>query len=436
MAQRQIQKQQEEQRIQRVRDEARKKEEMLRAANAKLQKELTAAKNGAKQLDDDEGMDDDEETEESRLERIEATQKALPYLTLQFGEDSPQVEKARGDIEDLLRANRESKPYKTHRGQLERKLDRWRRQQDRAKEEEEEMLRDIEVAQTRLNKLRATMDEREKNIAAADEELRDLLRKAIAENDTADPPPEADPSAAWATVNRTLSEMAAQPGVPPSWAAQLGGLLEQLRVAAVAIQQQAAAVPHVASSPPSSPPSSTSPPRSSSALASTPTSVTTTTATARGNCDAARTPATTAWEARALELAFAEGGSSSSSGQINVPEAGRAAAGDEQAAKPSDSAAPPPAAASPAAAAVPPLGEGGEPGSDVDDSEDEMASVMGADDLNKREGESAAQHKLRLARHLRERAARRKEERQRDGKGGRKSSDSKGKPTKPQQKSK
>ncbi len=294
------------------------------------------------------------------------------------------------------------------------------------------MLRDIESAQARLNKLRAAIDEREKSITAADDELRDLLRRAIAESDSADPPPTADPSAAWATVNQTLAAMAAQPGVPPAWAAQLGGLLEQLRVAAVAIQQQAAAVPQVASLPPSSTPA----PKSSSAPAPPPAATPTTTTAAGIISDSGRTSGTSAWEARALELAFAEGGSSGSGGQANGQGAGQAAAGIEQVAKTSDSAATPPAAAAPAAAAVSHLGDGGEPASEADDSEDEMASIVGADDLNKREGESAAQHKMRLARHLKERAARRKEEKQREGRSGKKKGDSKDKPTKPHQKTK
>ncbi len=419
LAARQLQRQQEDHKFQKLREESKKKEDALRAANAKLQRELAATKAGGKHLDEDEDIDVDDETNESRQEKIEATQKALPYLTLRFGENSPEVEKARCDIEELLRANRESKPYKTHRGQLERKLDRMRRQQERAKEEEDEVLREIETMQSRLNKLRATIEEREKSIGAADEELKDLLRRAIAEGEPAEQPPTADPSAAWETVNQTLADMASQPGVPPAWAAQLGGLLEQVRAAAVAIQLQAASIPQTAPPPPptlstsasSASPSATSPPSA--------TSSSTTSKQAGASAISAKVDGSSSWENRAWELAFAEGGTSSGGGgnadAQRVEQA--AAAGDGQGTKAGDGTATSPVSA--AAAAVPGHpGGGGEPATDADESDDEMASIMGAEELDKRESESAAQHKLRLARHLKERAARKKEEKSREGKCG------------------
>ncbi len=446
-AQRQLQRQQEDQRVQRVREEARKKEEALRAANIKLQKELTAATKGSqKHVDEDEGMEDDEESEESRQERIDATQKALPYLILQFGEGSQPVERARGEIEDLLRAAREAKPYKTHRGQLERRLDRLRKQQERAKEEEDEMLQEIETAQAKLNKLRAAMEERERNIVAADEELKDLLRKAIADEPT-EPPSVVDPTAAWHTINRTLADMAAQPGVPPAWAAQLGGLLEQVRLAAVAIQQQAGTAPQTTMQPSSqlSPSTSSSkPPSQSSSPQSPPSPPAAAKPTEASTSRPAGTAASTStgtWEARALELAFAEGSSSGSNngggkggGGPSREEAGQdghqtstAQTGNEQSATHGNSATTPQAAATTMAAASTTTlpGDGFETGTDAEESDDEMASVAGADDLDKREGESAAQHRLRLARHLKERAARKKEERQREGESGKKKGDAK-----------
>ncbi len=432
LAQRQIQRQQEDQRLQRIKDEARRKEEALRAANTKLQKELAAAKGGQKIADDDEAMDEDEDTEESRQEKIEATQRAIPYLVLRFGEGSEQVEKARGEVEELLRAVREAKPYKTHRGQLERRLERLRRQQERAREEEDEMLREIEVAQTKLNKLRLAIDEREKGIAAADEELKDLLRKAIAENEPTEQQPATtiDPSTAWTTINDTLANMAAQPGVPPAWAAQLGGLLEQVRVAAIAIQQQASTISSSTSSP-SPPPSSKSPPsKSASAQSPTPPSAASTEATPTRPAVAAASASSSSWESRALELAFAEGSSGGGGGKgggapsderqetpttTGSGQAQGTAAGNTSTAQ--HTATPTLMATAPTAM---PQGDGFETGTDAEESDDEMASVLGAEDLDKREGESAGQHRLRLARHLKERAARKREERQREGKSGRK----------------
>ncbi len=96
----------------------------------------------------------------------------------------------------------------------------------------------------------------------------------------------------------------------------------------------------------------------------------------------------------------------------------------EQAAVPTERTTGPQAAA--AATPVPPYnGEGNDSGPEQDDSEDEMASIVGADDLDRREGESAPQHRLRLAKHLKERAARKKEERIREGKNGKNKGDGK-----------
>ncbi len=437
LAARQLQRQQEDQKFQKLRDESKRKEDALRAANAKLQRELAATKAGGKHLDEDDDIDVDDETEESRQERIEATQKALPYLTLQFGENSPEVEKARRDIEELLRANRESKPYKTHRGQLERKLERMRRQQERAKEEEDEVLREIETMQSRLNKLRATIDEREKCIVAADDELKDLLRRAIADGEPAEQPPTADPTAAWTTINQTLADMASQPGVPPAWAAQLGGLLEQVRVAAIAIQQQAASIPQAAPSQTSSSSTSAS---SKSPSPSPPPPATSPSITSQQANVSTRVEGSPNWETRALELAFAEGGSGSGSGGTTDGQRAEqaATAGGEQGTRAEDGSTTSPAAAAAATAPGHP-GGGVEPATDADESDDEMASVLGADDLDKREGESSAQHKLRLARHLKERAARKKEEKHREGRSGKQKGDSRDKPAsrdKPQRKSK
>ncbi len=59
-AQRLIQRQHDDQRLQKQRDEAKRREEALRTANQKLQRELAAAKAGNKSRDVDEEMGDDD----------------------------------------------------------------------------------------------------------------------------------------------------------------------------------------------------------------------------------------------------------------------------------------------------------------------------------------------------------------------------------------
>ncbi len=444
LAQRQVQRQQEDQRLQRQRDEARKREENLRATNQRLQRELAAARSGGKARDDDVEMeeDDEKEMEEERQRKIDATQKALPYLILQFGDDSDQVGRARAEIEDLQRASRDAKPYKTHRGQLERRLERLKRQQEKAREEEDEILVEVEKQQAKLNKLRAAISERDKTIGAVDEELKDLLRRAIADDEDdeqAVAPPMADPNAAWQTINATLSSLAAQPGVPTGWAEQLGGLLEQVRMAAAALTQHTVATaPHLAAQQQQQPQQQQqqkqqqqqqSPANmgngggggSSGATSSSSSSPLQPSSPTPRPANAAQHPApaaedqhpreatlnqtTNRWATRVHDLAFADGGSAGGDEQPgdNPP---HQSAGTEGAASSQ-----PAAAAAQQTASIDAESELG--------SDDDMASVIGAD-LERQEDESIPNHKKRVARMLKERARRKKEEKQREGRADKK----------------
>ncbi len=413
-AQRQLQRERDDLRFQKVRDDAKKREDALRAANQKLQRDLATARAGIRvhEEDDDDDMDEDEETEEERQKKIAATQSALPYLILQHGETSDEVAKARNAIEDMHRASREAKPYKTHRSQLERKLERLRRQQEKARNDEDELLQEIESAQPRLNKLRAANDERDKTIAAADDELRELLRKAIAEGDPADPPNAplpSDPSAAWNTVNEALASMVAQPGVPQEWAAQLGGLLEQVRLAAIAIQRHSGIPPPTpaprsaaassstttSSASPSVPPSSPSPAAGGAASVQpqpVPQDPPLQHNSAHQQCQLGADSAED-MVARAMALSAANDTTTTGGGdgfQLR-PHAGK---------PPSPSQAAPATASSNVTATANSAGDISE--DDLPDTEDEMADV----DVQVREGESAEQHSSRVRKMLKEKLQR------------------------------
>ncbi len=246
LGQRQVQQQQEHQRAQQRQSEAKKREEMLAQENARLKRQLAARSNqpGDGDLDMGDELEDDdanEMPEEERRQRIEETKSGLPYLASKYGESSEELAEAKRELAALERASREAKPYKTHRAQLERRKERLTRKRDKTQEECEGLQSQISELQTRLADLAAENEARDKEIAEVDSELRELLRKAIAEGDEGgEPAKPPDPTAAWNTVSAALEGMAAQPGVPREWAAQLGGLLEQLRTAAVAIQTQAA----------------------------------------------------------------------------------------------------------------------------------------------------------------------------------------------------
>ncbi len=397
LAQRQIQ--QQEAALQKQLAEARRREELLRAENLRLQNAATRGGSGGGGGGANEGdeMEEDEDiSEDDRRKLIDDIKNGMPYLLTRFGEESAEVARAKADLAALERAAREAKPYKTHRAGLERRKARLEKQQEKGREEAEQLLAQIETLQSRLNSVNRANDERERTIATVDGELRELLRKAISEGDhelAAPVAPAVDPSVAWQTVTATLESLVTKPGVPQDWAAQLSGLVEQLRVAAVAVQQRAdtapadAAISVPAPHAPATPSPSTLPalPIVASSVGSAAASSTTAPAP---NGGAAQQQQLLDWEKRALELAFAEGGDG---GGGAVQQTGNAAE-------------------------APPT----EYNSDGDsESDDDMASVVG-DEFNLREGESEAQRKQRIAQHLRDRRKRLREAKKKENKSNKK----------------
>ncbi len=196
-------------------------------------------------------MDEEGECElsdEERRKAIEDIRNGLPYITRECGEAPEEVAKAKAELASLERALREAKPYKTHRAQLEKKKERLERQHEKVKEESQELQEEIKRLQEQPTATDKANAEREVAIASVDEELRELLKRAIAEGDGEQSQqqklaqvPGHSPAEAWQTVTTTLADMAAQPGVPQAWATQLGSLLDQIQRAAEVMHQQAAA---------------------------------------------------------------------------------------------------------------------------------------------------------------------------------------------------
>ncbi len=448
LAQRQVQAQaQHDQNVHRQLADARRREENLRAENRRLQRENAAVParekaNGG----EDEDMEDDEAhelAEDERKKRIEETRNGIPYLVSRYGEASDEVARARSDLASLERASREAKPYKTHRAQLERRKSRLEKQHERGKQEAEDLLAQIETLQARLNSTNKANDERELAIQAVDEELRELLRRAIADgdNDTSTPasaaPP--DPAVAWQTVTSALETMVKMPGVPQDWAAQLGGLVEQLRTATLAVQERAsyaaaAAAATTASS--TARPSSSSPPLAAAASAPSPPSLVTTPPLPQPTADAPAAhqdphspqqqqrqqhQAQQEWERRALELAFSENNASGIANAAGQPTAD-AGSSELPALAGATAAVPTPApGAGPQNAAQDDQDLGDDSGSD----EDDMASVC-EDEFRLREGETEPQRKKRIATYLRARQKARRDQRRRDDKSDRKPGTSSG----------
>ncbi len=251
LAARQLQRQQQDLRDQqRAAAAERRRVQTLQEENARLQRELAARPMAGGVPGRDEPGGDDEEcddmdtdekyatwTEDERQKQIEINKAGLPYLESRFGPDSDEVEAAKEDIEALQRASRESKPFRTHRGQLERRLSRLEAQQERDGEEEDRLREQIESAQERLEKVRSTMDERKKTIDKVDAELKELLRRALAEDaeqssgttNVGSPPPAAPRAEAWSAVEATLAGLASCANTPPEQAQQLASFLALYR---------------------------------------------------------------------------------------------------------------------------------------------------------------------------------------------------------------
>ncbi len=268
--------------------------------------------------------------------------------------------------------------------------------------------------QTRLNAINKANDEREEAIATVDAELRELLKRAIAEDSEAQPaqPPAAatapaqDPTAAWETVTNALSAMAAQPGVPSGWAVQMGNLLDHIRMAASSIQQHVGAVnaPGAAQDAGKGGPAplaaaTQAASASASAASSSPAAPAPSAVAAAPPQPAATAPVQReSWESRVLELAFTDSTNAGAAAAVTT------------------------APTVPAVAAVPPVGPGTSLNpNDIDSDlesypsdEDDMDSIAG-DEFNLREGETELQRKRRIKKHLRERENKRREAKKKDG---------------------
>ncbi len=247
LAERQLQQQRQDQRRQQqARDlaDARRKTEALREENKRLQRQITAARASKSGDADAEDMDGVEGpvplTEDQRQIQIGQVRDSLPYFETRFGKESEEYLRAASELETLLRASRDSKPYKTHRAYLERRLERLQKQQaaDTAKAEETEQA--MEALRSTLGEVREAINEREKTILATENELKELLRTAIGGPEAEADAGQADAHSSWRTVVSAASSLAGRPGVPADWANQLQGLFNQLATVVQAMEGAAA----------------------------------------------------------------------------------------------------------------------------------------------------------------------------------------------------
>ncbi len=263
LAERQLKQLRDEQKRQRKKDEEEKKQ--LREALARMRTEAANKNEGRETGDEDgngeaEGEDMDTSanifsswTEDERQKRLEEARGGLIYLVAKYGEDSEEANGTRDEIASLQRASRDAKPFKAHRTLLERKRERLKEKQSRDEAEVERITGEIDELQTKLKSLRSTVDERAKQIGQVEEELAELVRKALAEGDAAGAAGKLDEEAAapWSAqaASAALQAMATKPGVPPEFAALLSHVFQAAQAMA-----NAAASARPAASPPTHPP--------------------------------------------------------------------------------------------------------------------------------------------------------------------------------------
>ncbi len=197
-------------------------------------------------------------SEEDRNKRLELAKGGLAYAIETQGEDSDQAAKCRSEIAALQRASREAKPFKAHRAQLERRLERLKAQKERDEEAIETAQEEIKQLQEKVESLQAAVAERTKSMAEVSEELKTIVKKALDEEidgEAASKPPWAQEENPWKAMSAAITGLAGQPGVPAEFAVLLQHV--QQFTATLAAQQQQTPAPNQPPPPSSSTGSST-----------------------------------------------------------------------------------------------------------------------------------------------------------------------------------
>ncbi len=225
--------------------DARRRNNALLEDVQRLQQELAETKKKKPSADDD---DDEMDThapgdysEDDRKARMEKIRSSLPYLEEHFGSDSSVYLEAVGELDVHQKALREAKPYRTHRTILERKVDKLRKQQEKDNERLAELKEAADEIKVKISTAITTIEDRDREIEAAEAELRDLVLRAVGEDTAGPQQPAMDPTAGWNSVIQTVGRLANQPGVPEHFTAQLDGLFGQLQYMVSMLSTHAAA---------------------------------------------------------------------------------------------------------------------------------------------------------------------------------------------------
>ncbi len=225
--------------------DARRRNSSLQDDIQRLQQELAdARKKKPAAMDDGDDMDmhaPEDYSEENRKERMDKIRGSLPYLEEQFGTDSALYQEAAEELDAHQKALREAKPYRTHRTILERKVDKLRKAREKDGERLAELKDAAEEIQAKIQNTEMAIKDRDREIEAAEAELRSLVLRAVGEEAAGPPQQAVDPTVGWQSVIQTVGRLASQPGVPEQFAAQLDGLFGQLQYMVSVLSTHAAA---------------------------------------------------------------------------------------------------------------------------------------------------------------------------------------------------
>ncbi len=132
---------------------------------------------------------------------------------------------AKDEIDAIQRASRDAKPFRAHRDLLERRREKLKKQQSREEDDLARLTSERDELQNRIEEATKSIGERAKMLAKIDEELNDLVKRALQENGVLEqnPPPSQAPTAAAAMAKamEALRTMEGRPGMPPEFSAML-----------------------------------------------------------------------------------------------------------------------------------------------------------------------------------------------------------------------
>ncbi len=232
-------------------DELRKQLAAERKEKESLARRLaatTSAKEGEPVAKDSDGMDDNENEEESDAAKdlkIQQLQAAIEALEAVVETDDSRLASLRTEREALVKLRREGKPLKAQLWAIERKLDKKKSARKRLETRLSEAWAEAEKARKLAESIDKEQDDLDKEIAQLEADKKDTLRRELEGEDGA-----RAEDAHWEGTVGAIRTRLQIPGTDPSLAAAISASLELLRQQCL---QLPALVPQATSTTPAAP---------------------------------------------------------------------------------------------------------------------------------------------------------------------------------------